>query len=204
MAVLQRVRGIQGDIRHVDAVDLVRACSAAVHSPQVAENFLLAIAHSCALNRVNKGVFAAAGAIPLIVRAMSVDTDPETIAFACRALSSIADQHVANSDAIVLREAGVEALCVILSSSTLSRNRDVVWAACGSLWMIARSASSEVVAAMRRGRAVELLHAAKRSFPAKGFCTVVDYANDALTALEAPVSLTGIVFVLATVPPPAD
>lgn len=167
IAECRLVRSIEGSVAPDVVAALVSACTPALSSPTVAEEFVTTIGTICEESVKNRVVCAAAGVIPLLVRVLSThgDESVDIAARGCGALGMVAIENTANADAIVLSTGGLAAICSLLSTHAASLGLQVE--ACWAVWFLANAAGPAALTAMREGTVVELLLAAKRNHPSQ-------------------------------------
>lgn len=177
---------IQGPVKCGDVTSLVTACTAALSSSRVAEDFVTVVDRLCGGKPENRVACVGAGVIEAVVAALNAHgrNSARIAAKGCVALNAFSCGNRANSDAIVIAH-GLDAICLALVSHC--RIEEVQREGCWALWFLACAASAEAVSVMLAGQAVELLRAAKKNFPEGGHGSVKGWADLTLAQLQLEV-----------------
>lgn len=175
-----RVRRIQGDVTIDEMTSLVARCTAALSSPEVADDFSQAVTHICQTGSwmPNKETCGAAGVIPAIVSALLTHgaVSVGVAMHGCQALCRLGEFNTDNIDAIVLYSGGLDAILSVMV--WMAGEVTALHQACYALQFIADFASPASLAAIRESRAVELIQAEKANHPTDFSLTM--FADSAL------------------------
>lgn len=177
--------GVPGDaLRPDDVAALVRACTAALSSPLVAERLADCIAALAVRTDVSRVICASAGATDAVIAAMSAHgaVSPSVAACGCKALGYLSFRDTGIAEALVLSAGGLDVVLSVMGQHP--RDREVQWKGCFVLRNMAAAASPAALTVMKSSRAVELLLAAKATYPAGGDF-VVHWADQALGSLAS-------------------
>lgn len=161
---------------------MVTACTAARADIKVSEGLCGAIENICREKGANREACGGCGVIPAVVSAMSAHAAVNlTVATkGCEALGNLSNGNSVNADAIISSSDGLNAIFLVM---TTYPRVEVQRVACKALYLISKFATPARLVAMRASRAVELLEAARKSFPKPGGGTVKERADEALEKL---------------------
>lgn len=163
-SLCQRVLSNHRDHVEVESLTsrLLSECTAALSSPEVAEDFCYAIAAACSGSAAIRETLGAAGVIDAVVEMMGLHglTSADVASRGCFALCNLAAGHPADAQAIVCSRG----LALILSAMTSHPGDGMVQCdACMALQSIADFGGPAAKRVIRDSAAVELLNAAKRT-----------------------------------------
>lgn len=185
------MRTCSNPVTVVNALSMVDSCTIASSSRDIAEDLCLTVYSVCYYaNRFAEGDRVTCGAarvIPAVVAAMATHGAYIGVAaHGCKALGWLAVGNTVNADAIVLSTGGLDQLYTTLAAHAV--NLEVQKLACFALYKVSQHAGPAALAGIRGGRAVDLLHAAKRAFPSSTEqYGLHEYADKALVMLMPPI-----------------
>lgn len=165
-----------------DLTALVAACTAALSSVTIVNEFFIALYWLCKDSGVHRTRCGAAGVIEAVVAALHAYGPANAMLSmnGCRLLGELASGNTANADAIVLSTGGLD---VVLSCMASIDKDSGAASHARALLQLAEACSPAAVDVLRASRAEELLNAAKRTH-ADHDGSVTHWANLALAALR--------------------